>query len=90
MSELARKLIAENKRTRAANLDLGNCGLTELPDEVGELEWLEELSFAGKWWEWDGQAWQRKESQNRGENNELRTGIGPLRRLTRLRSVSLD
>ena len=46
MSELARQLIAENKRTKATFLDLGNCGLTELPAEIGELVWLEGLSFA--------------------------------------------
>ncbi|MDD5322392.1 MAG: hypothetical protein PHD43_17620 [Methylococcales bacterium] len=37
MSELALKLIAENKRTRSPFLDLGNCGLTEVPEEIGEL-----------------------------------------------------
>ena len=48
MSELALKLIAENKAKHARGedarvLDLGNCGLTEVPEEVGELVWLEEL-----------------------------------------------
>ncbi len=43
MSELALQLIAENKRTRDTFLDLGNCGLTEIPAEVGELVWLESL-----------------------------------------------
>ena len=49
MSELALKLIAENKKTRSPFLDLGNCGLTEVPEEIGELVWLEELSFASEW-----------------------------------------
>ena len=48
MSELALKLIAENKAKHARGedarvLDLGNCGLTEVPKEVGELNWLEIL-----------------------------------------------
>ena len=30
MSTLALRLIAENKKTKATRLDLGNCGLTEL------------------------------------------------------------
>ncbi len=51
MSELALRLIAENKKTRATFLDLGNCGLTEVPDEIGELVWLEGLSFASHWWD---------------------------------------
>lgn len=50
MSELALKRIAENK-TKHANgedarkLDLGNCGLTEVPKEVRDLVWLEELEL---------------------------------------------
>ncbi|MBL7818443.1 MAG: hypothetical protein JNL70_25755 [Saprospiraceae bacterium] len=43
MSELALKRIRECKETRSKRLDLGNCGLTELPDELFELTWLEEL-----------------------------------------------
>lgn len=40
MSELALKLILEAKKTCAKKL--GNCGLTELPDELFELGELEE------------------------------------------------
>jgi len=47
VSELALRLIEENKKTRATFLDLDNCGLTEVPTEIGELVWLEELSFFG-------------------------------------------
>jgi internalin A len=43
MSALALKLIQEAKEQRLTRLDLGNCGLTELPDELFELVWLEEL-----------------------------------------------
>lgn len=32
MSELALRLIEENKKTKAKSLDLGNCGLIEVPD----------------------------------------------------------
>ncbi len=51
MSELALKLIAENKAKHAQgedarSLDLGNCGLTEVPEEVGELVWLEKLDLS--------------------------------------------
>ena len=48
MSELALKLIKEAKEKRLTRLDLGNCGLTELPDELFELVWLEELNLSGK------------------------------------------
>ena len=43
MSELVLQLIAENKKTKNKTLDLGNCGLTEVPEEIGELVWLEKL-----------------------------------------------
>src|SRR5262245_6019345 len=68
MSSLALQLIAENKRSRATFLDLGNCGLTEVPAEVGELVWLESLSLASEWYEWDGRAWQAKKSRNTGSD----------------------
>ncbi len=71
MSELARKLIAENKKTRAPFLDLGNCGLTEIPEELAELEWLEELSFAQRWWQFDDKKWGWKVTANRGPENKL-------------------
>jgi len=43
MSQLAQKLIAENKETKSTFLDLGNCGLTELPNELLDCYWLENL-----------------------------------------------
>ena len=43
MSKLALDLIRAAKSTRAKTLDLGNCGLTELPDELFELVDLEVL-----------------------------------------------
>jgi internalin A len=48
MSALALKLIQEAKEQRLTRLDLGNCGLTELPDELFELTWLEELDLGNK------------------------------------------
>lgn len=45
MSQQALDLIAIAKKNRATRLDIGNCNLTELPDELFELTWLEELSL---------------------------------------------
>ena len=42
MSELALQRIREAKEKRLTRLDLGNCGLTELPEELFELTWLED------------------------------------------------
>ncbi len=93
MSELALKLIAENKKTRATFLDLGNCGLTEVPDEIGDLVWLEELSFANEWLDGD----KLVESQNTATANNIAklsptfvrfkqstAGLGQLTRLKKL------
>ena len=67
--ERAKKLIAENKRTKAKSLYLGQCGLTRVPDEVGELVWLESLSLADDYSEWDGQQWQHKTTEESGRPN---------------------
>lgn len=53
MSALALQLIAENKRTKAPFLDLGNCGLIEIPAEIGELVWLKKVSLVNTGEEWD-------------------------------------
>jgi internalin A len=90
MSKLALQLIAENKRTRATHLDLGNCGLTELPAELGELVWLEHLLLATDWYEWTGTEWERTTSQNQGRPNDLSGGIGPLARLTSLQTLEVS
>ena len=90
MSTLARQLIDENKRSRDTFLDLGNCGIAEVPAEVSELVWLESLSLAGEWFEWDGRAWQEKKSRNAGDKNHRLIDIGPLSKLPRLRSVMVS
>jgi Leucine-rich repeat (LRR) protein len=42
-------LISANKRTRAPFLDLGNCSLSEIPQEVAQLGWLTDLSLGIGW-----------------------------------------
>ncbi len=46
MSELALRLIAKNKKNKARSLDLSQCGLTEIPDEVEDCFWIEELRIS--------------------------------------------
>lgn len=43
MSELALKLIEENKKTKGTSLDLGAYNLKQLPSELSRCVWLEEL-----------------------------------------------
>jgi len=86
MSELALRLIAENKKTCATFLDLGNCGLTEVPDEIGDLVWLEGLSFASGWR--DGE--KRRKSQNNEVDNRIAQLSSRLERLKNLKKLFLD
>ena len=46
---LARQRIAEEKQARTGFLDLGRLGLTELPDELFELEDLQGLNLGRSW-----------------------------------------
>jgi internalin A len=76
MLELALNLITENKKTHSPFLDLGNCGLTEVPQEIAKLVWLEELSFASDWAYFDGKKWVAKNTQNKGPINNI-TRLAP-------------
>ncbi len=76
MSELAHKLIAKNKKTRSPFLDLGNCGLNEVPQEIADLVWLEELSFASAWASFNSKKWlnrnpKKAESKNKAASIDL-------------------
>ena len=89
MPELALKLIRKAKQKRLTRLDLGNCGLTEIPEELFELTWLEELILSGIWFEWDEVVNNRrqKQSNNLGKSNvisELPQGFNNLTRLKKL------
>jgi len=57
MSELALELIAKEKKERTGKLDLGKCGLTQIPNEIVSLTWLEELSFCNEKWDQFTQSW---------------------------------
>ena len=50
MSELALRLITEAKEKRSTFIDLGNCGLTEIPEELYELTWLENLNLGTRFY----------------------------------------
>ncbi len=51
MSELALQLIRKEKEEKTGKLDLGNCGLTDFPEELFDLVWLEELNFCSMFWD---------------------------------------
>jgi internalin A len=69
MSEIALKLIAQNKKTKNPILDLGNCGLTEFPMEVLECTHLEDLNLKTNYW--DSELNQLISSSNAGQPNSI-------------------
>ncbi len=88
MNELALNLIEEAKEKKLTSLDLGNCGLKELPKELFELTWLEELILGDSWWDFDIS--DRKYSQNYGFKNRL-TKIDPrISELYNIKTLRLD
>ncbi len=89
MSEIALKLIREAKENRATRLDLGNCGLTELPEALFELTWLEELILSSSWNEYSFEKmnWESFESLNKGKANHIKfidSNIKTLKQLNKL------
>jgi len=85
MTALAHELIEREKRERTGYLELGNCGLTELPD-LSELEWLETLIVSNRWWDEEKRQW--VDGMNTGERNRITTS--PIHSLpTGLRKVIL-
>ncbi len=105
MSELALKLIRENKRKHANGedaraLDLGNCGFRgTIPEEVMkalvELEWLEELVISENYNNSDVDESMLLNTKNAGEPNmidDLPKDLGLLKNLKKLflEATSLD
>ena len=68
-SDLALQLIAQEKKARTGRLDLGNCGLTQIPPELFDLEWLEWLNLGHGWLDGEEQVWQ--DSPNTGKRNRF-------------------
>ncbi len=83
MSQLALDLIAENKRTKSTYLDLGNCRLKDLPEELFECVWLEELVLSNQWEDWKTEQWMK--SKNSGGLNRISRLPHELKKLVQLR-----
>ena len=73
----AQKLIQQEKKEKTGKLDLGNCGLTKIPDEIFELTWLEELSFCNEIC--DIEKGKVRESNNEGKSNNILNEKLPLK-----------
>ena len=89
MSKLALKLIREAEKTRATRLDLGNCSLVELPDELKKLHWLEELTLSNKWREPTVEGYSIHNSKNDGQKNQLARLSPVISELVHLKSLCI-
>jgi len=63
----ALEIIVKEKKEKTGKLDIGKCGLTELPEELFELIWLKELKLSNRIWDWHKMKW--IESINSGPAN---------------------
>ncbi len=85
MSEIGLQLIAENKRTKNPSLDLGRCGLREIPKALFDCVWLEELVLSNEWW--DDSKRKSIESKNRGNKNFISFIPATIKKLEKLKSL---
>src|SRR5262245_46243116 len=79
------------QRARAegwTRLDLGNAGLTEVPDEVCTLNELKVLVLGRSYYDLQLHRWVNTE--NKGPKNTITTIPAQIARLTHLRALSLD
>ena len=88
MSELALALIAKEKEAKTGSLDLGRCGLTQLPEELFALAHLEELTISNRYWDYEQRKW--IPSQNKGAYNLLSGDLSSsFTRLSRLKTLRI-
>ncbi|HXU81591.1 MAG TPA: hypothetical protein VN914_09350, partial [Polyangia bacterium] len=80
--------IAENRRTNATSLDLSECGLEAVPEEVGELVWLEALALGRSGVRRKGNQWTWAGSSNSVSSNAI-DEVTALRSLRRLQWLDL-
>lgn len=85
--ELALQLIEEAKQQRALHLDLGNCGLTELPDELFELTWLESLILGGTYIDLDTNHY--RATTNDSKRNQISNLPKKIKKLNALKQFSI-
>lgn len=87
MSELALQLIKEAKEKRLAHLDLGYCSLNELPKELFELEWLEQLNLGEYFFSYDIPFYHH--CSYPGGQNQIED-LSPLIRFKYLKNLSIE
>jgi len=93
MSELALQLIEKEKKEKTGKLDLGYCGLTEIPEEVFELTWLEELVVSNEYYDNNFYGLNRKTTTRPitwDMRNTIKSISGTIRKLKNLKVLILS
>lgn len=86
MNDLVKQILEDNKKTKNPYLDLGRCGLTEIPKEVFSYNWIETLILSNSYWDYDKLL--RSESANKGPKNfivDIPAAISKLNNLKHLK-----
>lgn len=96
MSELALKLIRENiemhnRGEDATFLDLGNCGMTTVPEEISKCIWVKKLNFSSSRLEYDldSGTWNYIISSNKDPENIINKLSDSLKKLINLESLTI-
>ena len=85
MDKLASQLIKENKLTKNVILDLGNCGLNELPQELFECVWLEDLRLSANYYDFAKEI--RVQSNNKQGENKISSIAPEISKLSKLKHL---
>jgi hypothetical protein len=72
MNDYAQGIVDKEKKERTGRLDLGRCGLTEIPEEVWTgMPWLRWLSMSNRYWDYSLGVGTRVNSTNPWPKNNL-------------------
>ena len=93
MSRLAQQIIEKENDLKTGRLDLGNCGLYELPLAVLKMDWLEELILSNAYIKSTDQGFNKDfwiNSVNKGQRNEFSKIPKGLDRLKNLKTLLIS
>ena len=85
--EIALHLIRKNQLTQSPRLDLSCLALAELPDELWDCTWVEELSLGRKQWNEKRRSWSLEDYYDRSTFTSIPNKIA---QLTNLKILLLD
>jgi internalin A len=88
----ALQIIHRAKETGATRIDLGNCELNELPNELFELTWLEELILSEEWYDATDEITLQETytTQNQGQVNNIKILPHEIKKLSNLKKLFMS